>query len=553
MSAPVLVIGAGPTGLTAACALRSLGVPCRIVDRRSGPGSAPKGLVLWSGALECLHRIGVAHELARVAMPLTGASYWSGGRRIAKARFGGLENTGFPGPLCVPQPVTEQALHHRLQELGGSVEWETEATEVQVNRGPTDQSVTVTLRSHGAEETVTVPWLIAADGARSRVRESVGIPFEGHTFDRTFLIGDGRLEGAPTDAEVQHHITPAGVLVIVPQPGGHRVFFDTEPDGQSEPPTIEQLQLLLDERGPGGLRLEGIWWSSRFRVHAKVAPRFRDGPVLLAGDAVHAHTTAGGQGLNTGVQDGYDIGWKLASVIRGCDPSLLESFEAERRPASVRAVRSGDQQTRMWLLRTPLARALRNFAMRALSGTGVLETKVVPLLAQLDLDHSRSVAVADLAGAGNVPRAMRLGRRAPELPLTPVHGTAVVSLHAQLAAGRHTLLVYGDTAGECAVQAAAALRARGAADTARVLWVRPGGAAVDQAAKDAGCDVARDHSGAFAGARAPWLVYIRPDGVIGARGGPAGLAALLTRMPSRPSQLTTTPLSRAEPARAARS
>lgn len=552
MNAPVLVIGAGPTGLTAACALRSLGVPCRVVDRRPGPGSAPKGLVLWSGALECLHRIGVATEIARVALPLTGASYWSGGRRIAKARFGGLENTRFPGPLCLPQPVTEQALLHRLRELGGTVEWETEATAIRVDREGADQSATVTLRSDRAEETVTVPWLIAADGARSRVRESVGIPFDGHTFDRTFLIGDGRLEGAPTTAEVQHHISPDGVLVIVPQPGGHRVFFDTEPDGRTEPPTIEQLQLLLDQRGPGGLRLRSIWWSSRFRVHAKVAPRFRDGPVLLAGDAVHAHTTAGGQGLNTGVQDGYDVGWKLASVIRGGDPSLLESFAAERRPASVRAVRSGDQQTRMWLLRSPLARALRNLAMRTLSGTGVLETKVVPLLAQLDLDHSLSGAVTDLAGAGGVPRAVRLGRRAPELPLTPVHGRAEVSLHAHLATGRHTLLVYGDTAGESAARAAAALRTRGVDDMAKVLWVRPGSATVDKTVRDAGCDVAHDHGGVFAGSRTPWLVYVRPDGVIGARSGAAGLEALLTRLPSQPSRPTTTPLTPVESAPAAR-
>ncbi|MGW0828057.1 FAD-dependent monooxygenase [Streptomyces sp. NPDC002845] len=536
-TASVLVVGSGPTGLTVACALWDLGVPCRVVDRRPGPGIAPKGLVLWSGALECLDRVGVAAKLAGTALPLAGASYWSKGRRIAGARFGGLTGTAFPGPLCVPQPVTERALHARLTELGGGVEWETEVTAVTVNRGGPAESVTVTLNSADGEETVTVPWLVAADGARSLVRDSVGIPFEGHTFDRTFLIGDGRLEGAGTEAEVQHHITPDGVLVIVPQPDGHRVFFDMEPDARTERPSEQLLQRLLDERGPGGLRLHGTWWTSRFRVHAKVAPRFREGPVLLAGDAVHAHTTAGGQGLNTGVQDGYDLGWKLASVVRGADPALLDSYEAERRPASARAVANGDQQTRMWLLRSPAARLLRNTVMRVLSATGLLEKKAIPLLAQLDLDHSGSPAVAASGGDAGVPRALRLGRRAPDAALTPVHGTTATSLHAHLAAGRHTLLVYGaEAAGQSAVRAAEAVRERGVEDIARVLWIQPADTADGHVPQDgAAFAVVREQGDTLGGADSRWGAYVRPDGVVAARSGPAGLDALLARLPSRPA------------------
>ncbi|MFJ7047669.1 FAD-dependent monooxygenase [Streptomyces sp. NPDC101112] len=532
---PVLVVGAGPTGLSAACALWDLGVPCRVVDRRPGPGIAPKGLVLWSGALECLDRLGVAEKLTGTALPLAGASYWSKGRRIAGVRFGGLTGTAFPGPLCVPQPVTERALLERLTELGGTVEWETEATAVTVHRGGPEESVTVTLSAGGAQETVTVPWLVAADGARSLVRDSVGIPFEGHTFDRTFLIGDGRLEGAPEVAEVQHHITPDGVLVIVPQPDGHRVFFDTEPDERTDPPSEELLQRLLDERGPGGLRLHGTWWTSRFRVHAKVAPRFREGPVLLAGDAVHAHTTAGGQGLNTGVQDGYDVGWKLATVVRGGDPALLDSYEAERRPASVRAVANGDQQTRMWLLRRPAARLLRNTVMRVLSATGLLERKAIPLLAQLDLDHSGSPAVAASDAVAGVPRTLKPGRRAPDAALAPVRGTAATSLHDHLAAGRHTLLVYGaGTAGEAAVRVAEAVRERGVGDTAQVLWIQPADTAAAQVLHEGGeLIVARDQGRTLGAAGSPWVAYVRPDGVVAARSAPAGLDALLARLPSR--------------------
>ncbi|GAQ66436.1 FAD-dependent monooxygenase [Streptomyces scabiei] len=542
-AAEVLVVGAGPTGLSAACALWDLGVPCRVVDRRPGPGIAPKGLVLWSGALECLERLGVAEKLTGTALPLAGASYWSNGRRIAGARFGRLTGTAFPGPLCVPQPVTERALLERLTELGGTVEWDTEVTEVTVNRGGPGESVTVTLSAAGGGESVTVPWLVAADGARSLVRDSVGIPFEGHTFDRTFLIGDGRLEGASAEAEVQHHITPDGVLVIVPQPEGHRVFFDTEPDERTEPPTEEQLQRLLDERGPGGLRLHGTWWTSRFRVHARVAPRFREGPVLLAGDAVHAHTTAGGQGLNTGVQDGYDVGWKLASVVRGADPALLDSYEAERRPASVRAVANGEKQTRMWLLRSPAARLLRDTVMRVLSAGGLLERKAIPLLAQLDLDHSGSPAVTASGGDAGVPRVLKPGRRAPDVALTPVHGPAAATPHARPAAGRHTLLVYGagDT-GESAARAARAVRARDAGDMVHVLWIQPPDTADGPVPEGgAGFAVAREQGRTLGGPGARWVAYVRPDGVVAACSGPAGLDGLIARLPSRPALTAPVP------------
>ncbi|MFF7265309.1 FAD-dependent monooxygenase [Streptomyces sp. NPDC008159] len=533
---PILVVGAGPTGLTTACVLLDLGVPCRVVDRRPGPGTAPKGLTLWSGALECLNRLGVAEKIAGTALPLTGASYWSKGRRIAHVRFGGLKGTAFPGPLCVPQPVTEQALHARLTELGGSVEWGTEATAVTVNRGGSADSATVTLSSaDGGEETVTVPWLVAADGTRSLVRESIGIPFEGRTFARTFLMGDGHLEGAPPEAEAQYHITPDGVLLIVPQADAHRVFLDIEPDGRTGPPSQELLQRFLDERGPGGLRMRGTWWTSRFQVQARLAARFREGPVLLAGDAAHAHSPAGGQGLNTGVQDGYDLGWKLASVVRGCDPVLLDSYEAERRPASVRAVANGDQQTRMWLLRHPVARLLRNTVMRVLSATGLLERKAIPLLAQLDLDHSGSPAVAASDAVAGVPRTLKPGRRAPDAALTPVRGTAATALHDHLAAGRHTLLVCGaGTAGEAAVRAAQAVRERGVGDMAQVLWIQPADAAVAQVPHEADeLIVAREQGRTLGAAGSPWVAYVRPDGVVAARSAPAGLDALLARLPSR--------------------
>ncbi|MEV7342861.1 FAD-dependent monooxygenase [Streptomyces sp. NPDC093544] len=536
MTPDILIVGAGPTGLTTACTLLGLGVPCRVVDKREGPGEAPKALILWSGALECLHRIGVAEELAAKALPLAGAAYFSRKKRIGGMRFGGIEGTAFPNPLCAPQPLTENALYARLLELGGSVEWETEA--IGVTNG--DDSARVALRlPSGSVERVKHSWVVAADGTHSKVRDSVGIAVEGHTYDRVFLLGDGYVDGPAPKDEAQYHITPEGVLVLVPLPGGgHRVFFDIPADGETEPPSDAQLQFLLDERGPGDLRLRATWWSNRFQVHAKVAPRFREGRVFLAGDAAHAHSPAGGQGLNTGVQDGYALGWKLAAVRRGVDPALLDSYEAERRPASVQAVKNADQQTRMWLLRNPMARAMRDATMQSMSRRGLMEKQLLPQLAQLDLDHSGSPAVADLPGSGAVPRAIRLGRRMPDTPFTSAHGAKTDSLHGYLSAGRHTLLAYGDrSAGEIAARALSALRSRDVRDAVDVLWIRPADepAEAGDDAAEAWCDTARAEGPGFGPAQAaPWLVYIRPDGTVGARSGIAGVMELLERLPSRP-------------------
>ncbi|TDC23175.1 oxygenase [Streptomyces sp. 8K308] len=523
----VLIAGAGPTGLTAACTLLRQGVDVTVVDRRSGPATAPKAIVTWSGALEVLDRVGVAERVAERALPLSGASYWSRGRKVAAVTFGGLPNTRFPGPLSVPQPVIEELLYERLTQLGGTVRWQTTVRSVTSVGGDGQEGAEVTLDEHeGGETTVRARWLIAADGMHSTVRGELGVPFEGDTYPRDFLLGDVVLDaagGAPLpEAEAQYHLTPDGVLVVVALPkGGHRVFFDQPAGTRTDRPTTEELQRLLDERGPGRWKIGESWWTSRFQVHARVAGAFRHGAVFLAGDAAHVHSPAGGQGLNTGVQDGYDIGWKLAAVCRGADESLLDSFEAERRPTAVRAVRNADRQTRLWMVRNPVVRALRDTLLRRLSRSGALERRLIPEIAQIDLDLKESPAVArDPAGDGITP-----GRRIPDTVLTPVHGARAATLHGYLANGRHAVVVFDDgTAGGRAAEAAEQARTRFDREAVDVLLVTSGG--VPGAA---GYDVATASE-----RRTAQAVYVRPDGYVGARlplDGARSLGELLVRVP----------------------
>ncbi|GAA1452674.1 FAD-dependent monooxygenase [Nocardiopsis tropica] len=516
MSAPgphpqVLVVGAGPTGLAAACTLLQNGVPCRVVERRAGVAEEPKALILWSGALEVLRRLGVHERVIGQSLPLASASYFSGGRRIGGVRFGGLEGTAFPGPVCLPQPGTEQALYDRLLELGGSVEWSTQVH----SADPAGEGVRVVLGPSGdpdSREEVSAAWVVAADGSRSAVRESLGVAFEGDTYDRVFLLSDGVVSGPVPEKEAQYHLTPDGVLVIVPLPGGgHRVFFDIAPDGDTEPPGDELLARLLAERGPAGMRIESVWWRSRFRVHARVAREFRRGRVLIAGDAAHLHSPAGGQGLNTGIQDGFDLGWKLASVLRGAPEGLLDSYPLERRPTAQAVVRSADQQTRTWMVRAPLARLVRDTLMRTLSASGLLEKRLVPQLAQISPDLRESPAVTapppgwrEREAVGNaVP-----GRRIGDAPLVPAAGTKAESLHDYLASGRQALLVGGSS--RRAADAAAELRRAVPEDVDVLLLTGRDGAAPDPAAHD----VARWDGPPKGGAGREWVVHVRPDAVV---------------------------------------
>ncbi|MDT0329573.1 FAD-dependent monooxygenase [Nocardiopsis lambiniae] len=506
---PVLVVGAGPTGLAAACTLLQNGVPCRVVERRAGVAEEPKALILWSGALEVLRRLGVSQEVVDRSLPLESASYFSRGRRIGGVRFGGLGDTAFPGPICLPQPGTEQALYDRLLALGGSVEWSTRVHTAE----PTEdgEGVRVVLGPDGdahTREEVVVPWVVAADGSRSVVREALGVPFEGDTYDRVFLLADGVVSGPTPVREAQYHLTPDGVLVVVPLPGGgHRVFFDIAPDGETAPPDDALIARLLAERGPRGLRVDTVWWRSRFRVHARVAREFRRGRVLIAGDAAHLHSPAGGQGLNTGIQDGFDLAWKLAAVLRGAPETLLDSYPLERRPIARTVVRSADRQTRTWMARSPLARLVRDTLMRVLSASGLLEKRLVPQLAQISPDLTESPAVvAPPAGwrARDAVGGALPGRRIGDAPLSPLQGTDATSLHAYLASGRHALVVGGGSSR--AREAAAELRGRLPEDV-DVLLLAP-----------SAVEAVGDHDVALLSGRggegAEWVIHVRPDAVV---------------------------------------
>jgi 2-polyprenyl-6-methoxyphenol hydroxylase-like FAD-dependent oxidoreductase len=211
-------------------------------------------------------------------------------------------------------------------------------------------------------QTIRARYLVGADGMHSTVRERAGIGFTGDAYEHSFVLADVRMHWSLDTNEVMLFLSPEGLVVVAPLPGGHHRVVATMDDAP-ERPGIDDVQRLLDTRGPvsGAARVDAIVWSSRFRVHHRLADHYRAGRVLLAGDAAHVHSPAGGQGMNTGIQDAMALGHLLVSVLSGhADDSHLDEYERIRRPVAERVVALTDRMTRMATLRTPGSRAMRN-------------------------------------------------------------------------------------------------------------------------------------------------------------------------------------------------
>jgi 3-(3-hydroxy-phenyl)propionate hydroxylase len=376
----VLVVGAGPTGLLAACELIRRGVRVRLVDRAAEPAMVPKALSVWPRALDILADVGLLDGVRQESRLINALSYFSQRDRLATFDF-----TEDLACRTLPQHVTERLLTERLHELGGHVERGVRLLAIE-DSDQNDQDdrpggVTAVLEhASGAVERVLAPYLVGADGAGSAVRGQLGVGFAGSTYEMAFALIDTHIDGSLPDDECLFYQSPSGALVIVPMPGGVYRFLSVMPAGRRM--SVELMQSIVDERGPQGVRITDPVSHAVFRVHARQAADFRRGRVFLMGDAAHVHSPAGGQGMNNGMQDAHNLGWKLAAVVRGQSPeSLLDTYGPERTEATSRIVRDTDLQTRVWVAKNPVKIRARDAAFRLLERTGAVSRWYAPVMA----------------------------------------------------------------------------------------------------------------------------------------------------------------------------
>jgi 2-polyprenyl-6-methoxyphenol hydroxylase-like FAD-dependent oxidoreductase len=392
MKTEVLVVGAGPVGLTMAAELARYGVSVRIVDKAAGRTDKSKALVLWSRTLELLDRMGCGGSFVQAGRKVREADIISGGATIARVNFDGLK-TPHPYALMLPQSETERLMEQHLNALGVEVE-----RRVELIRSVADEdAVTAFLRRpDGSEETVDVDWMIGCDGAHSMVRHGLGMEFEGDTMLSHFILADLHLAGGPPLDEIKTYWHEAGPLVIFPiGPGRYRVVADAgEPKaGEHTPdPTLAEVQSLLDQRGPAGVKASDPVWLSGFTINERKVADYRAGRVFLTGDAAHVHSPAGGQGMNTGMQDAINLAWKLALVCRGvASPEpLLGSYSAERSEVGREVLANAGRLTTIALMRGAVAQSIRNHLARLLFGLSPVKRAVTNQMSELSIGYPSS-------------------------------------------------------------------------------------------------------------------------------------------------------------------
>ncbi|MDT3396936.1 FAD-dependent monooxygenase [Streptomyces sp. B1866] len=426
----VLIVGAGPNGLAAACELRRLGVGVRIVDADAEPHKGTRAIQLWPPTDDVLRETGVFDEAQRRGRRMPTLTYHLPGGRELNIALGARNE-----PLLLPQDQTVELLEASLERHGVRVERSTRVVGVSAAA----DGVSVKTQTADGPEVVSADWLIGADGAYSTVRGQLGIDFPGKPVPTTFLLAEGDVDGELKRNVVHYFLGRTGPVVFAPMPDGTaRLSAAVTPD---TPLTEETVQRLLDERGPGGLTVRRLRHITTFGADERIAAELRQGRCFLVGDAAHTHSPLGGQGLNLGLQDVRNLSWKLAGVIHGrLRPEILDTYEPERRAAAEQIVRTTHQLIKMFML-GPAAARVRNTAWRSLDATGALRRWFVPLMAGWRVSYPGPLW-------GTAPA--RTGLDALRARLLPAPGTRTPhwAPEPDPAADRFRLLTLGPVGGE---------------------------------------------------------------------------------------------------------
>ncbi|MBM6403277.1 FAD-dependent monooxygenase [Phycicoccus sp. CSK15P-2] len=495
----VLVVGAGPTGLTLACGLARDGVQCRVVDRTPEYNTASKAKTIQPRALEVLDDLDAAdHVLAQGVVDLPMHVHEDDGsvteRPGISIRVTDPVGVPYPDPLWIGQFDVEAALRDRLAFSGVEVELGSEVTGLRVDADGVD----VDLWVDGHPTRIRARYVVACDGGRSTVRELLGLELPGRTNEaERWYLGDVRTEGTLDRGAMHVWPNPDGMVGLTPLPGTDLWQFQAPiPEDVTEPdvPSREHYQRMLDERaGAGTVTLSDATWLSVYRTNVRMLESYGAGPVLFAGDAAHVHPPAGGQGMNTGIQDGYNLAWKLSTVLRGADPRLLLSYSEERAPVA-RAVLD-DSAGKMSLT----SRAGTDGAGRLSATLGSLSD---------DLTSGLPVAYPDstLTYRGSMPNTvLPAGSRAPDasgIVGVDDHGHFFEGRMFDLLRGSHWTLLVFDHAGPLLLDGAGE-------GHLRVLRFTEDGTGT---LRDTRGEVRRGYA-----PRPEELVLVRPDGYVAAR------------------------------------
>jgi len=385
----VLIVGAGPVGLFLANECARRGVRWRLIETRASQSEHSKALAIFPRTLEIFDMAGIADRFLGAANRVTAVAVETHRHRLATMRFEPRE-TPYPFVAMVPQDLTEKLLCEALRARAGHVDYRTTF----VSTEPHDDCVVVTMDRAGSAETLRASFVVGCDGAHSSVRHALGVGFDGAEYADLFLLADVATNDALPADEMQLCPSESGPVAIFPMSATRRRIVATVDGAIGERPTLELVQRVVSERGPAGLEVRALHWSSYFRVHHRHARTLRIGRVFLAGDAAHIHSPFGGQGMNTGLHDVWNLAWKLDLSLRGrANAALLDSYTAERLPVIKSVIAMTDRLTRIMGTPSKLAQALRNVVIPMVSRIAPFQHAFVERLSELGIAYEGSPIV----------------------------------------------------------------------------------------------------------------------------------------------------------------
>jgi len=375
----ILIVGAGPSGVALAAELKRRGVNAVIIDQQSAGANTSRACVVHARTMEVLEPLGVSRDLLAEGVKVPIFRVRDRDQPLLTIDFSDLPSS-YRFALMIPQNRVEQILLQHLESLGCNV-----MRPCKLIRYTTSPSLVEAQVQDSSIKSIKAEWLIGCDGMHSTVRQQSGIAFSGGEYEASFVLADVSMDWPLSREEVTLFFAPKGLVVVAPLPN-ERFRIVATVDEAPEVPALEFMQAILDARGPTTSpgRLHDVAWSSRFHIHHRVAQTPHKGRVLLCGDAAHVHSPAGGQGMNTGIQDGVSLAEALTSTLRDGDEARLDAWAAQRHKVASDVVTLTDRMTRVATMKSPTGQTLRNIAVAFVGHLPPVRAAVAKTLAELD-------------------------------------------------------------------------------------------------------------------------------------------------------------------------